>query len=88
MSRLAEAFPTLRDDVPGVRPWNASTLDAWLGTSPAVTSGSRDAAAFVRGVWNGNVEWSVAFDVYRALGCWDGAHRAAFLTWASAPWWP
>lgn len=88
MSRLAEAFPTLRESVPGVRPWDPEAIDTWLDTSGAVTSGSRDAAAFVLGVWNPNAQGRVAFDVHRALGTWDRAHRAAFLAWATAPWWP
>jgi hypothetical protein len=87
MSRMAEAFPTLRD-APGVRPWDPAKLDGWLRSSPSITSGSRDAAAFVLGLWNGSGTWSASFDVHRALSAWDGAHRAAFLAWASAPWWP
>jgi hypothetical protein len=28
------------------------------------------------------------FDVYRAIGCWDAAHVAAFLKWCEYPFWP
>ena len=27
-----------------------------------------------------------AFDVARAIGCWDDQHRQAFAAWAAAPW--
>lgn len=30
----------------------------------------------------------LAFNVTEAFGAWDKAHRAAFLAWASDPWWP
>ena len=33
--------------------------------------------------------WNCApFDVVNAMGTWDAAHRAAFVAWASDPWWP
>lgn len=29
-----------------------------------------------------------SFDIFEALGVWDGEHRAAFLEWAKDPIWP
>lgn len=62
--------------------------------------GGRDAALFVLSVWNPADDWRELaglarddgptggrFDVHRALGNWDPAHRAAFLRWAEDPWW-
>lgn len=31
---------------------------------------------------------TVRFDIVHAMGLWDDRNRRAFLTWASAPWWP
>jgi hypothetical protein len=28
------------------------------------------------------------FDAVDAMGTWDATHRAAFVAWATAPWWP
>lgn len=39
--------------------------------------------------WNIDSHWRVGpFDVVGALSTWDAEHRAAFIAWASAPWWP
>lgn len=95
MSRLAESFPTLRGR-PGIRPWDVDVvleqLDAgWPG------GGATHALRFVLAVWNPSMlldnlaRWldaGEAFDVHRALGAWDDAHRAAFAAWATRPWWP
>jgi len=33
--------------------------------------------------------WTVgAFDAIQAMGSWDETHRAAFIAWCAAPWWP
>lgn len=124
MTALALSFPTLRD-VPGVDPWDAAAVEAWLREG-AGGSGSRHAARFALGVWNMRQyvvsadavrralgvpverdgweaapisagEWApparafaldgYAFDAHAALAVWDAEHRAAFLAWASAPWW-
>lgn len=31
---------------------------------------------------------TIRFDAVHAMGVWDDRNRAAFLRWASAPWWP
>lgn len=60
--------------------------------------GMRDAGLFVLSVWNASTNWGKwlrraegpmggRFDPHRALGNWDRGHRAAFLAWASDPWW-
>lgn len=88
MTALAESFPSLRG-VPGVRPWSAVEVDRWAHTSPAVTSGSLQAAKFVLMVWNPSAKYkSGRFYLADGLGCWDAAHHRAFLAWAAAPWWP
>lgn len=52
-------------------------------------SGARHAARFVLAVWSNRSSWGLGrFDVMEALGCWDNAHRAAFMAWAKDPWWP
>lgn len=51
MTRLAKLFPSLREGVPGVDPWDAIELLDWL-CGPAPTSGSTQAALFVLGAWN------------------------------------
>lgn len=94
MSQLAESFHQLRHGVPGVRPFDAQKLARWLKTSGAVTSGSGHAARFVLSVWIGEVELKrdfrgvATFDMHAALKCWDDGHRAAFMAWVRAPWWP
>lgn len=95
MSRLAEAFDVL-EGRPGVRPWDIDQLHTHAlldGTSES----TRHAIRFVLDVFN-----SQAIDVLdreadkelghfrsvEALAGWDAGNRAAFVAWASAPWWP
>jgi hypothetical protein len=87
MTELAERFHVLKGE-PGVRPWDAAKLDRWA-VSAAPTPATRQAAAFVLHVWNSSNEWKAGpFDAVRALSSWDARNRAAFLSWAAAPWWP
>ncbi|WP_428303867.1 hypothetical protein [Lacipirellula sp.] len=97
MSRLCESFPSLFNK-PGVRPWNQKIFAQWA-SGPGATSGSRWAAAFVLGVWNGvsvgRDRWFgkrpyrvPEFDVVQAMGAWDHQHAAAFIAWCSKPFWP
>jgi len=89
MSELATSFPTLAGGVPGVLPWDAEALEEWAA-GPAPSHGGLCAARFVLSVWNGCTDdWRCGrFDAMEALGCWDNQHRAAFVAWASDPWWP
>lgn len=88
MAKLAASFPTLKD-APGVAPFEPRALDRWASSSPAVTSGSLAAARFVLSVFNPSTAFECGrFDLHEALSVWDADHRAAFLAWATAPWWP
>lgn len=94
MSALAESFPTLlAAGYAGIRPWDPLALDAHRGEA----HGERCAIQFLLSVWNPETSaapkkrdrWKHGgFDLQEALGVWDDQHRAAFLAWASAPWWP
>ena len=89
MSRLAMEFPTLRDNVPGVVPWNALVLDHWAATSGGVTSASRCAAQFLLHVWDDSTEWQCGpLSLRKAYGCWDAAHWAAFVSFVRWPFMP
>lgn len=56
LSQLGELFPSLVG-VPGINPWNEDELLRWL-FSGAPTSGSREAALFLLGVYNGTTDWT------------------------------
>lgn len=87
MSILAKSFPTLRG-ARGLAPWDPEALDSWA-CGPVPGSGAQHAARFVFAVWNSAARWSCGrFDAVRALGSWDRDHQAAFLAWATEPWWP
>jgi hypothetical protein len=97
MSALANLFPTMRG-VPGTAPWNVDLLIKWMN-GPAPTSGSWNAAMFLLGVWNPKTNWKECglklrkgvqgrFDFFRAIGCWDAEHEAAFMEWVKYPFWP
>jgi hypothetical protein len=87
-------FPILRrHEAPGVTPWKPETWAKWWRTSGAQTSGSYHAVAFVLSVWAGeNTDYwkrrGYSFDIVRAWGSWDDAHRAACLHWLNHPWRP
>ena len=87
---LVLSFPELRKHLDAdVLP---EDLARWL-RGPAVTSGSLWAGRFCLLVWSGDVKsaafWRAGpFDVVTAMSVWDWEHRAAFLAWCQAPWWP
>lgn len=84
--KLALSFPTLRDAYGGVLPWKAADLDRFA--CEPVSDGARHAARFVLAVWDNAGGWGCGrFDVIEAMAVWDPDHRAAFLAWASDPWW-
>jgi hypothetical protein len=85
MTKLCATFPALVG-LPGTSPFDAEALHQHA-TSPAATSGSVAATAFVLSVFNAT-HWRalLPFDVVHALSIWDTEHRAAFLAWATAPW--
>jgi len=83
---LAHSFPCLRRAV-GIRPWDANLLADWAGGP--VSHGERVTAQFVLAVWCPDEAWPCGrFDLMEALAVWDLPHRAAFLAWATDPWWP
>ncbi len=87
MSRLAASFHFLTGK-PGVDPWDPDRLDAWA-VSQGITPAEGDCVSFVLHVWNPSAPWQIGpFDAMAALARWDARHRAAFVAWASAPWWP
>lgn len=87
MAELARTFPTLAS-VPGAAPFVPEVLDRWAAEGQA-GRGALWAARFLLQLWNQDHEWAAGpFDIVRALAAWDASHRAAFLAWAAAPWWP
>ena len=82
--RLWHSFPSLADIPTTPNRWNAEEVVARL---PVMSSGQRDAAAFVLMVWNGPL-CREHFQLDRAMACWDKAHSAAFIDWCSNPWFP
>ena len=95
MTDLKNLFPSLHTKLPG--PFDALRL--WKDAA-CWSHGERLAAAFVLSVYNPDGIWGqpdecgagdpppLVFDLHEALCTWDARHRAAFLTWASNPWWP
>ena len=87
MEALLQSFPTLRA-ADGVAPWNPARFQRWVRSS-APGHGAHCAGRFVLSVWNPSTRWKCGrFEPHEALGVWDPEHRAAFVAWARAPWWP
>lgn len=87
------SFPMLRRQASGLTPWRPDKWARWWRTSGAQTSGSYHAVAFCLSLWSGCNDrfWKrrgYEFDVVRAFGTWDHAHREAFLSWCANPWRP
>lgn len=87
LSTFAETFPGLRGKM-GVRPWQPGQIARWFGDSQAAgdTRGAH-AARFVLEIAHPGSTFG-RFNAVQALREWDEPHRAAFLAWAQAPWWP
>lgn len=89
MTKLALGFPTLREEVPGVAPWDAWLIDDWAATSGQATSGSRLAVQFLLYVWDPGAEWrSGAFSLREAYGAWDYAHWQVLERFIQVPFFP
>ncbi len=90
MSDHREKFQALVDrfqlDKTGASPFDALKLnESFNGAS----HGEKVSINFLLNVWNPGEEWtSGKFDALDALGIWDNTKRAAFVEWASEPWWP
>jgi hypothetical protein len=86
---VVNRFPSLRNS-PHLMPWSAEKFARYWRTSGAITGGSGHAVAFVLNVWNS--EWAVShrwpFNIVRAMGTWDHAHRRAFMEWCERPYLP
>ncbi len=67
ISELAQSFPSLQRG-PGVRPFDALSLDAWAA-GPGPSSGERITAQFILWVWDSQDQWACgAFELRGALG--------------------
>lgn len=87
MAAFAASFHVLRG-CPGVDPWDPDALDAWAAEGIA-SPATLECARCVLAVWNPTAEWQCGrFDVIAALTRWDAKNRAAFIAWATSPWWP
>lgn len=80
MSSIAETFPTL-NGAPGVRPFDPTRLKRWAREG-GHGSGSIHAFRFVMEVAREHHALG-AFDVVKAVGTWDQAHRAALAAWVA-----
>lgn len=100
MATLARTFPTLRREAP-IDPFDPEVLESFA--RGGACHSALVSARFVLSVWSGTTgaldvgkkvadrqwPWKCArFDLHEAFGVWDDEHRAAFLAWARAPWWP
>jgi DNA primase len=82
---LANSFPALTGLQIRLNGWDATKLD--MECSKLSPSG-RASVQFVLSVWDPRQEWLCgSFDVVQALDLWDSEHRAAFVAWATDPWW-
>jgi hypothetical protein len=87
MTAFAQTFPSM-EKASGVKLWDAHTLDRWANSFTG-SHGELVTARFLLAVWDPEHTWSCGrFELMEALRVWDERHRAAFLAWASNPWWP
>ena len=87
MAEFARTFASTKK-ASGVSLWSANTLDRWAAET-ALSHGERVTAQFLLAVWDPSHSWRCGrFDLMEALGVWDETHRAAFVAWATDPWWP
>ncbi len=85
MLSLAATFPTLRGVL---QRWDPEALDAFA-CGPVPGAGAFHAARFILSVYHAEADWRCGrFELHRALSAWDAEHRAAFIGWVRAPWWP
>ena len=87
MTLLARSFPSVAKAT-GIDPWDANALDRWMAETP-LSHGEVSTARFLLAVWDPANAWRCGrFELMEAVRVWDDRHRAAFLAWAKAPWWP
>lgn len=101
MAELSFSFPSSEVFEGALAPWNQLELLRML-CNEGWSHGERATAQFLLSVWNPGTDWvemarehgiedpehAGRFDLHDALGVWDDEHRAAFLAWVKAPWWP
>jgi hypothetical protein len=80
IEKITGSFPSLHG-AHGLNPWKSEALDAWASglkeDDPAL-----HAARFLLELWNDSVQWRCgAFDLVRAMCCWDFLQRAAYLNY-------
>lgn len=86
--KLAECFPALHEAPACGDP---EKLWEWAQN---VSSGEFHAAVFILNVWNFIVAEPIGiarecwprFDLFAAIGVWDGPNTEAFQAWARKPW--
>lgn len=90
MDALIASFPCLRRK--GAPKWTDDSGDwqLWIETG-CLSSGEFVTATFILHVWNWQANAkhpieSMRFSIGRAMNAWDDGNRAAFLNWASDPW--
>lgn len=91
-SALAATFPSLvhcpdmKEFATNPAVWTtAETILSRIRTN-MYGAGKGHAATFMMALFR-RPEWPT-FDASEAMMKWDPAHRAAFVAWASDPWWP
>lgn len=87
MAAFARTFPCTAK-AEGVKLWDANTFDRWAVESPT-SHGELLTAQFLLAVWDSANTWRCGqFEFMQAMRVWDERHRAAFMAWATEPWWP
>lgn len=86
MSQFARTLPLFapggsKEGAAGVEPFDPLRLHEQAATW---SHGERMAVQFLLAIFN-YTEYQ--FDVMEAFSVWDDEHRAAFLRWATGPWW-
>jgi hypothetical protein len=69
--------------------WSAVVFRKWAKNN-AYSHGEILVVRFILHVWTGGrrIGGLKRFDLFEALGVWSEDNRAAFIAWASNPWWP
>jgi 5S rRNA maturation endonuclease (ribonuclease M5) len=81
---LSKTFPSLSPLGLTTETWDAIELDL---RSQELSTAGKFALQFILAVWDWRQEWkSGEFHVAPALDLWDRKHHAAFIAWATDPW--
>jgi hypothetical protein len=89
IKELARTFPSLAE-LEMFQPdahFDGDEMDAFR--SGVLCHGGKCAFQFIASVWNPTAKRKCGkFDLHDAMSVWDDEHRAAFVAWATDPWWP